>query len=167
MDLDFFQKIYFWTCTFFDKFCFFAISRLSSTYQNPDCAKTPGFISLKFCRRVRIKNRRSSSNFFFQIYRAVFFLFPVLWKTLDLNSAAILNPIFSKFGMVIGAKKFSGSFLIDEKIFINVATRWPQSFDFGQLWRVVAAILDLLETWFLALMVAANRGYAAPHRLNP
>ena len=162
-----FQKIFFWTCTFFEKFCFFAISRLSSTYQNPDCVKTACFISLKFCRRLRIKNQRVGCNSSFLIASAILDLFGVLWKTLDLNSVAILNRIVSQFGMVIGAAKFSGSFLIDEKIFVNVATRWPQSFVFGRFWRVVAAILDSLETWFLALMVAADRGYAAPHRMNP
>ena len=167
MDLNFFQKIYFWTCTFFEKFCFFPITRLSLLYQNPDCVKTLRFISLKFCRRVHIKNRRGSSNFFFQIYRAVFFLFPVLWKNLDLNSAAILNQIFSKFGRGVGGQKISGSFLTDEKIFINVATRWPQSFDFGQLWRVMAAILDCLEVWFWIYMITAGSGYAAPHSLYP
>ena len=150
MDLDFFQKIYFWTCTFFEKFCFFAITRLSSTYQNPDCVKTACFISLKFCRRIRIKNQKVGCNSSFLIASAILDLFGVLWKTLDLNSAAILNRIFSQLDTVIGSAKFSGSFLIDEKICVNVATRWPQSFVFGRLWRVVAAILDLLESWFLA-----------------
>ena len=63
------KQNYFWTCTFFDKFCFFPISRLSSTYQNPDCVKTSHLISLKFCRRVRIKNRRRRSTFFFGSHR--------------------------------------------------------------------------------------------------
>ena len=31
----------------------------------------------------------------------------------------------------------------------------------------MAAILELLEVGILAEMIAAGRGYAAPHRLNP
>ena len=124
------------------------IPRYPKPYKTQICSKLPYSISLKFCRRVRIKNRRGSSRFKFQIASAILDLFGVLWKTLDLNSAAIFNWMFLKFGNGVEEKKFSGSFLIYEKIFINVATRWPHIFVFGQFWRVIAAILDLLKTYF-------------------
>ena len=45
-----------------------------------------------------------------EIVGAILDLIGVLWKTLDLNSAAILIRIFSKFGVVVEGAKFSGSF---------------------------------------------------------
>ena len=76
---------------------------------------------------------KGGPNIRFLILSAILDLFGVLRKTLDLNSAGIFNPIIPKFGGREVGQKFSGSFLIDGKIFINVATRWPQSFVFGQL----------------------------------
>ena len=62
---------------------------------------------------------------------------------------------------------FYGPFKIIVKIVINGSARGRQISSLGRLCGYMTAILDLLETKFLAGMRVTDGGYLAPHRMDP
>ena len=60
-----------------------------------------------------------------------------------------------------------GNFTAVQIKIINGPARGRQSFGLGRLCGYMAAILDLLETYFLSQMIATDGEYLAPHRMDP